>query len=107
MDKLQLVINAIQELKSAPIGVNTEIEYKKLINKYDMIFMGKSFNTITSLEFAHYLKEQVDTSITHEYILEVLPQISQMLKLKLETQIKVEDVGKANSKTANYLIQLF
>lgn len=107
MDKTQLVIDSIEDIRKAPIGVETETEYRKLIKKYDMIFMGESFNTITSLEFAHYLKNQKDPSINHDFILEVLPKLAKKLNIELESQIKMDDIGKTNPPVANYLIRLF
>lgn len=105
--KTKILIETLKEIKFAPIGVKTDFEYKDLINKYNMMFLGSDFNIITSVELAHYLKENIDSSISHEHLLDLLPRIKDVLSLKLEAQVKQEDAGKPDRKTANYLIHLF
>ncbi|SEQ22565.1 hypothetical protein SAMN05216232_1954 [Virgibacillus subterraneus] len=109
MDKIKanIVIETLQELKSAPIGVNTDSEYKELINRYNVMFLGSKFNIINSLELAHYLKLNKDPSFSHEYLIKLLPEIKDALSLKLEGQIKLEDADKADREISNYLIHLF
>ncbi|BAM46316.1 hypothetical protein AXY_01840 [Amphibacillus xylanus NBRC 15112] len=71
------------------------------------MFLGSEFNIITSLELAHYLSLNKDSSITHDYLLKVLPRIKDALSLKLEAQVNLEDIGKQSREIANYLIHLF
>lgn len=105
--KSDIIIETLKELKSAPVGVKTDSEYKELVNKYNMVFLGSEFNTITSLELANFLEENKDSSISHEYLLELLPQIKDSLSLKLEAQVNLEDADKLDRQISNYLIQLF
>lgn len=106
-NKIKTIVDALQEIKTAPIGIKTESEYKDLTNKYNMMFLGSKFNVITSLELSHYLRENIDSSISHEFLMSVLPKIKDDLSLELEAQILLEDIEKTERKTANYLIYLF
>lgn len=97
----KVIIDLLLELKNAPRD-----DAKALIRQYNMIFMGKSFNKINSLELAHYLKKYRKASISHEYLLETLPKIAALLGMELEPMIAVDDIGKSE-KTTNFLITLF
>jgi hypothetical protein len=102
-DKAKVLTDVLIELKNAP-----REDPKATMKKYNMLFYGGKFNMITSIELAHYLKEQIDDSFTHEDVLNLLPSITQMLNMKIEKMIQMEDVGKPEQQQRHsYFITLF
>lgn len=101
-----ILIDTLKEFKAASSAVRNDDDYKKLIHKYDIVFMGENLNVVQSLELAHYLKNNINSSITHDQIIELLPNIASDSFIKLEALITLDDAGKPDAPVANYMITL-
>ena len=104
------VRNALIQLKSEIVklqGNCKEDNLKSLMQKYNMLFMGKHFNVINSLELLHMLNSQQGTAISVEEFNAMLPGVCNELRLETESLIRVADAGLQNPPTYCYLIHLF
>lgn len=98
MDK-DIFIEILIKLRSDSILANsnpTEDNFKELIHKYDMLFLGEKFNTIYSVELNHALKNHFRIDSNIDELNELIPNICDTLKMKYEPLVYVENVGKAD-----------
>lgn len=96
------------ELKAASIRLGlspTDDEFKTLINKYDMLFLGFNFNIINSLELLHSLKSYFKFELTNDELNSLIPECCKFLNMKYEPMAKVEDFS--NPTPYCYQIQLW
>lgn len=108
MDSKKLM-EILIELRSASLQMNlspTEESVKSLMNKYDMLFLGKNFNTIYSLELMHSINTVFNLCIDNSELNELLPNVCKALNMKCEPMIAVTDVSKSNPPIHCYTITL-
>jgi hypothetical protein len=88
-------------------SINTEEALRNLMHNYDMLFLGKNFNEINSLELCHCLKTKFDFDIDIDDLNDAIPEICKSLGMKFEPLINVKDVGKPNAPITAYSITLY
>ncbi len=80
--------------ESRMLNINpTESDLKALMRKYDMLFLGKNFNTINSLELRHSLEKYFDIKLTNEELNELIPTACTSLNMKYSPMRKVDDLS--------------
>lgn len=94
MSELQILRDALIELKMASIQIVDEKSLKATMKKYDCIFMEENFNIINSLELLHTLKLCFNLELTQEQLLKYLPIVCESLNMKLEGLQQLENPGK-------------
>lgn len=84
MDKLKILIQVLQQLRSEALSINSDETFKVITQKYNMLFLGEKFNTIYSMELLHTLKEYFGHDFTEEDILNLIPSACDALNMKNE-----------------------
>ncbi|TQR33992.1 hypothetical protein [Brevibacillus brevis] len=103
MNEIQLLTDALKELRIAALSINSDESYKETTRKYDMLFLGARFNCINSVELHHCLKNTFGIDIPKDQFLKILPSVSEALKMKSERMVFAEDP----TTLAAYMIYLF
>ena len=109
MDKQRLT-EILLEMRSGSLQVSmnpTEENIKNLMNKYDMLFLGKDVNCIRSIELAHSLKSKFGFEISIDDLNKALPAICTALNMKYEPLVNVADVPNPNPPLACYNVILW
>lgn len=99
------LIEILIQLKNESLKMNTfntEEEIKSVMHKYDMLFVGKDFNTIYSLELRHSLEKYFGIELTNEELNELLPTACTSLNMKYSPMAKANDL----SNPAPYCYQI-
>lgn len=109
MDKQRLT-EILLEMRSASMQVSmnlTEENIKKLMTKYDMLFLGQNVNSINSIELAHSLQSKFGFEISIDDLNKALPAICTALNMKYEPLVNVADVPNPNPPLACYNVILW
>lgn len=110
MELAQQIASVIVELKQASLSIQRNVSYEtwhSLMERYDMLFLGEKFNTISCIELWNALKNKFQISIGIEELLSLIPQICSALGMKAMPLIRLEDAGKPAAPIADYSIELF
>jgi hypothetical protein len=92
--KSKELAKALLELKSSSLKIDamkTEEEIRSMFRKYDMLFLGKNFNTIFSIELRHCLKEYFKVELSNEELNELIPKTCDSLNMDYEPMVEVEN----------------
>lgn len=82
MDQKQLT-DILMELSSASKGITSPSQLQSLINKYDMIFAGKSYNCINSIELRHTIDKIFHLGISLEELNSLIPSVCAELGMEI------------------------
>lgn len=88
------LINVLLELANASKSIKDDSDYYKITHKYDMLFLGKNFNVIQSLELRHCLSNYFKIEISNNELNDVIPQICNLLKMSYEPLVDVKHPNK-------------
>lgn len=90
------LIEILIELKNESLKMNTlhsDDEIMSIMRKYDMLFLGKDFNTIYSIELRHSLEKIFGINLTNEELNKLIPSACASLSMQYEPMAKVEDLS--------------
>ena len=105
-EKFESVISALQTLRAETLQCpKTEKEIHALAVKYDIMFLGKDFNTIYSLELCHTLKTKFGMQIELSELNQMVPEVCKTLQMSCEPMQATSDMS--NPVPAAYKIILF
>lgn len=110
MDKEQVITQALLELKNASLAIQSEINdgsWHKLMETYDLLFLGEHANNIYSVELLHCLQKKFDLSIDIDELNKMIPSLCGALGMRCEPMIRLEDSSMSNPPIANFSISLF
>lgn len=103
MDELlEQVRNVLIELRNDSLTICDEKTYRETVEKYNCVLLGEKFNKLGSYELLNYLKENFNSELTNEELLECLPIVCKSLDMPLEPLQRVDKLGE----TAAYFISL-
>lgn len=103
MDKMQKLTEVLQELRTAALSINSEVDLKATMHKYDMLFLGEKFNSINTVELHHCLQNVFGYGISKEEFLKLIPTACESLGMKADAMVLAKDT----STLAGYFIYLF
>ncbi|HFJ9281656.1 hypothetical protein AT278_25525 [Bacillus cereus] len=103
MDKLEKIIDVLKELRESSLAIDSESDLKSTMQKYSMLFLGGSFNKITSMELRHCLLTIFEYEISEEEFLKLIPVACKSLRMEVEPLSRLEEPGQL----VGYYIQLF
>ena len=102
MDAKQLA-DILTELSSASKAITNPSELQSLMGKYDMIFAGKSYNCINTIELRHTLEKTFHLNISLEELNSLVPPTCSKLGMRI-----VPFINAANpEETIPYCYQIF
>lgn len=102
MDVKQLG-NILTELSSASKTITNPSELQSLMERYDMIFAGKFYNCINTIELRHTLEKTFHLNVSLEELNSLVPPTCSKLGMKI-----VPFINAANPKeTIPYCYQIF
>ena len=107
--ELSVLSNILLELKSESMKVSlnpSKYNLKSLMNKYDMLFLGKDFNCIYTNELTRAINNIFNIPVTEEEVNAHIPIVCQALHMSYEAMIGVSDISKPNPKLACYMVTL-
>ena len=109
MDIIKLVeVLKMLSAESFGLGNNpSESEVKALMSKYDMLFLGKNFNTIYSVELAHSLNKVMSINVENDDLNALIPNACNLLHMKYNAMVDAKDIGNPNIKVSCYQIELW
>lgn len=94
VDILESIRNALIELRNSSIQChNDENSYKKLINRYDMVFTGENFGIIYSIELCHSLNTKFGIQVDLKDLNLELPALCKSLHMTCEPMRDVSDLS--------------
>ena len=102
MDAKQLT-DILIELSRASKTITNPSELQSLMGKYDMIFAGKSYNCINTIELRHTLEKTFHLNVSLEELNSLVPPACS--KLGMETVPFVNAVNP--DETIPYCYQIF
>jgi hypothetical protein len=108
--EMQKLVEILMELRSACTQVNqtpTEENLKKLMHKYDMLFVGKDFNCIYTSELAHSINTVFNIHIENDELTKLIPNVCKLLNMKYEPMVEVAKASMINPPIACYQITLW
>lgn len=82
----------LREIRSA--SQSCDDDPHSIIKQYDMIFAGKNFNTVNSLEIRHSLQKVRGIEISNEELNSMLPSICSELGIKLDPMVALNSTSK-------------
>lgn len=98
------------QLRTASLSLSpdaTEEEVHALMQKYDMLFLGKNYNTIYSIELCHMLKTKKKIDVSLDELNGIIPEACAALGMKFNSLINISDAGKPNPNILCYSIELY
>ncbi len=87
MNEKQLV-DILMELSNATKKISDVRQVQDLIDKYDMIFAGKSYNCINTIELRHTIDKFFHIKITLEELNSLVPSACSMLGMEIVPIVK-------------------
>lgn len=66
-----------------------------IMKKYDMLFVGKEFNTVYSLEIRHSLQKTLGIEVSNEELNSLLPDICSELGITLTPMVALNSTDKS------------
>ncbi|WP_121605427.1 hypothetical protein [Virgibacillus sp. Bac332] len=103
MNEMEITIKAIRDITYDAKLIKSDDDYKRVLNKYDLIISGEKINTIDSTELRHCLKNVYNCEISHDEFLKLISIVCTKLNLKKEGLYLLENTNVLNG----YLIHLF
>lgn len=110
MDPKSHIKDALLELKSASLSLQGNINdatLHELMQKYDLLFLGRNFNVIHSAELLHALQTVFKVDVDLQALNAMIPSICKELGMKTEAFVSLKDVAKPNPPIYSYSITLF
>ncbi len=102
MDAKQLG-DILLELSSASKRISSSNELQSLMGKYDMIFAGKSYNCINTIELRHTLEKTFHLNVSLEELNSLVPTACSKLGMEI-----IPFVNAVNpDETIPYCYQIF
>ena len=104
------LISVLSQLKLESLSLPpdaTEKDLRTLMHKHDMLFLGKNFNTIYSVELCHMLKTKKNIDVSLDELNAIIPETCAALGMKFNSLIDISDAGKPNPNILCYSIELF
>jgi len=92
----EIIATALIELKQASKSANNENEFKSLMKKYNMMFLGEHLNVIYTHELLPLLTSTFNLVISNAELLAVIPTICESLNMKYEALKLVADIDNPN-----------
>lgn len=93
---------------SKQLGNNpSEQDVRALMNKYNMLFLGSSFNHIYSHELWHSIKNTFNYEISLEELNLLIPIVCKSLGMNFESMIEAKNIGTPNPPIGCYAITLW
>lgn len=104
--QLQKLIEVLLELRTASME-STVDNIEDTMQKYDMLFLGKTFNCIYSDELSHTLKEYFHIEISKHDLTKLMPIACETLNMKFELIRDSKRSRNSNPNTSCYQIVLW
>jgi len=103
LSNINLLTDTLLELRESAMRIASEDDLRKIMDKYNMLFLGKEFNKVYARELHHYMKENLGLSLSLEDFLNLVPDACGTLKMPYEPMVFVKDLNRL----ADYQITLF
>lgn len=102
--KGQIISKALLELEQESKKIKTEQDYRLLTRKFGIVFFGNNANVIYSQELAYCLKEHFSLEVSHDELIDVLPDLCKSLGMGCESMKLASNL--AAERPAMYQITL-
>lgn len=109
MDK-KILVEALLQLKSESMSIQnniTEDNFRSLMRKHGMLFLGEKINIIYSNELWHMLKTKHGIDAPMEEVNSIIPEVCFELGMKAEPLVLLKDAALPDAPISNYQITLF
>lgn len=84
----QRLSNVLMELSAESQKVSDINQVQAIINKYDMIFSGESYNCINTIELRHTIEKVFHTNISLEELNSLVPAVCSKLGMEIVPFVK-------------------
>lgn len=92
----QQLIDVLHELSIASRSITNEDDFHAVLNKYDMLFLGKDFNLILTTELRNTLSQNYGIEISNSELNAMIPDVCSRIKMKCDPMYAVKDLGNSN-----------
>lgn len=99
---LEVMATLRQDSRTCP---RTGEAIRALMHKYDMLIIGKDFNTIYARELCHCLNTKFDMQISADELMQKIPLLCDTLGMTYEPMRALDDLS--NPVPADYQIALY
>jgi hypothetical protein len=104
LQKLVTILIELRSESSKASAVNSEESIRALMNKYNMLFLGKDFNCIYTYELCHAMNNYFKLNINNDELNSLIPTACKMLNMNFEPMVSLEDIS--DRKLACYHVTL-
>lgn len=99
------LISILSELSRASKSISSDNNLRTISERYDMLFLGKNFNIINTVELCHCLSKKFDIDISIEELNCLIPDVCSLLNMKCEPMAALDALQEP--KTYCYQITLW
>lgn len=86
------LITVLKELANSSKNIKNETDLRATIDKYQILFLGKQFNVINTVELRNTLSKQFDINISLEELNNLIPKACEILNMKYEAMYNLDDL---------------
>jgi len=105
-----LIRDALIELRAASLSIQPDLSdgsLRALMNKYNMLFLGKHANVIYANELRHALNTHWGHNVDISEVLAAIPVVCSSLGMSYHAMVAVKNIRVENPPTEEYSIDLF